>query len=46
MNDVSHHEATMQFVYGYVVPKNISLRGYAAENGSLFVYLFIYFILL
>ena len=24
MNDVSHHEATMRFLYGYAVRKNIS----------------------
>ena len=23
MNDVSHHEATMRFLYGYVVQKNV-----------------------
>ena len=28
MNDVSHHEATMQFLYGYVVRKNVSHPGY------------------
>ena len=27
MNDVSHHEATMRILYGYVVRKNISLPG-------------------
>ena len=27
MNDVSHHEATMGFLYGYVVRKNISHPG-------------------
>ena len=27
MNDVSHHEATMRFVYGYVVRKNMSPPG-------------------
>ena len=27
MNDVSHHEATMRFLYGYVVRKNISRPG-------------------
>ena len=29
MNDISHHEATMRFLYGYVVRKNISLPGRA-----------------
>ena len=27
MNDVFHHEATMRFLYGYVVRKNISPPG-------------------
>ena len=33
MNDVSHHEATMGFLYGYVVRKNIS-RPDSASNAN------------
>ena len=33
MNDVSHHEASMRFLYGYVVRKNISLPARDCEAG-------------
>ena len=39
MDDVSDHEATLQFQYGYVVRKNISEGGGVVKHNILTLYM-------